>query len=129
MLSASGAARRAQILADAMGAADARRRRARVRRVATGIAVATTAGACLFAVLSKTHDVPAPAPQRSPIVIAPPHTAPSTAATFAIQIIRTEDVKPRWETIGDDQLLAMLAEAGRPSGMVELNGKAVVVPQ
>jgi hypothetical protein len=45
-----------------------------------------------------------------------------------VQVIRAGDVKPTWEVLSDDQLLAALADAGRPSGFVRLNGKSVVVP-
>lgn len=44
-----------------------------------------------------------------------------------VQVIPAQPAERRWVTIGDDQLLAALAQAGQPSGMVRLNGQAILV--
>jgi hypothetical protein len=35
--------------------------------------------------------------------------------------------RPRWERIGDDELLQSLAEAGQPAGLINVNGQTVLL--
>ena len=132
-LSPAGAARRQAILADALRTTDRRRRR---RFAARAGAAACVAGAIAFAFAvallnQPKHDPtivvesPRPAPPTRPIDSPRPLEA---SPKVVVQIIRAGDVKPRWEVLNDDQFLAAMADAGRPSGFVQLNGKSVVVP-
>jgi hypothetical protein len=130
---ADSRSRREQILADALRAADRRRRTRALRRVAG------TACACLLAVgtvlvvarnLRRTvqltplgHVVPKPTSVPAPH----PSTNPDTPRVV-VQIIPADRVERRWQVIDDDQLIAALAAAGQPGGVASLNGKAVVVP-
>lgn len=134
------AKRRDAILADALRAAD-RRRHARVVRHAAGVA-----GACCllaigtFAFMDRSvrstlqpsplvNVTPAPGPTSFPAPVSAPVAAtnPDTPRVV-VQIIPADRVERHWQVINDDQLIAAMADAGKPGGVVELNGKAVVVP-
>jgi hypothetical protein len=124
-LSPAAAMRRQSILADALGTADRRRIRRFVVR-GTVVACAVGALAATLALLTQPH-------RPDTIVVESPHPAPTTTPVptppkVVVQIIRAGDVKPTWEVLSDDQFLAALADAGRPSGFVQLNGKSVIVP-
>lgn len=121
------AERRQFILRDALRAADRRRRRRlAVRAGATGCILGLVAIATFMLVgRHERHDIP---------IVVQPSSQPSkthvatTEPKVVVQIIRAGDVQPKWQTLSDEQFLAALADAGRPSGFIELNGKTVVVP-
>jgi hypothetical protein len=56
-----------------------------------------------------------------------PATNPDTPRVI-VQIIPADRVERTWQVINDDQLIAAMADAGRPGGVARLNGRAVVVP-
>ena len=135
-LSDAARQRRDAILADALRAADGRRRARVARRVAAASSACVLAlGA--FAIYSRVARPPVgPTPvvevvPRPTSVPAPPIARPSTAPDaprVIVQIIPADHVERRWQVINDDQLIAALAAAGKPGGVAQLNGKAVVLP-
>jgi hypothetical protein len=140
-LSPAGVARRESILADALRAADGRRRTRAGRNLAAAVfAVALASSLVVFVARSphaQTHAVSPPAPgasaQPSPVPTSrsAQRSSPSTASDTArvvVQIIPAEHVERRWQVIDDEQLIAALAAAGKPGGVARLNGKAVIVP-
>jgi hypothetical protein len=76
---------------------------------------------------------------RSPIVERPvvPLAHATPASTITIARIETDgtitdrlairNVSPRWRTIGDDELLRTLADAGHPAGLISMNGQEVLL--
>ncbi|MDX9912097.1 MAG: hypothetical protein RBS39_09725 [Phycisphaerales bacterium] len=123
-------ARRASILSLAQSELDARVRRRRMAR-ATLVAVPMIGLACALALrLALSHTAPGSTPHATndtsgtsnddAAQITP--DAPSPAPALARQ-----DAPPTWTSIDDDQLLALLAEAGRPSGLVRRGGQVIVV--
>ena len=140
-LSPRGRARREQILE--MAIRQARRRRGRRLAIRGGAAaiVLLVAGLALVR-------MPHSAPQRHelPVVTSPPPAAPPPAAPphdhvqaakLVIEHIQTDTTivkrlavpktPPRWQTLDDDQLLKELALAGKPAGLVKINGRASLV--
>jgi hypothetical protein len=133
-LTPEGRSRGEPILADALREADRRRRRRAVRHVGVvGCACALIAGVAIVARRAERGDqvVPsavattAPAPRLVPRLIV--HRTPAPKLVV-VEVIRADDVKPAWETVSDEQLLGTLAEAGKPSGIVNVNGTARLVP-
>jgi hypothetical protein len=140
LLSAAGAARRRMILHAALRQADRRRR----RRLAVRGGTVVGAGAAIAAILlfalpsSDRHTQPHQVVIEPKQVPSPPSTGPvdakrtkvaPPAPPIIVEIIRADQIKPKWEIIDDDQLLAALASAGQPSGLVTLNGKTEIVPR
>jgi hypothetical protein len=121
------AERRQIIFQDALRAADRRRhRRLAARAGATGCILGIVAITAFTLVNRREHHI-------APIVVQPESRPSKTHVTttgpkVVVQIIRAGDVQPKWQTLSDEQFLAAMADAGRPSGVIELNGKAVVVP-
>jgi hypothetical protein len=129
-LSPAGEARRQAILADALRAADGRRRTRAATRAAAGAAAAVFVVATFAFVVTRREPVPATvakAPHPAPSPTTSPLPAPARP-TVIVQVIREQDVRPKWEVLSDDQLIDALADAGRPSGLVTLNGETTVVP-
>ncbi len=135
-LSPRGRARREQILEMAIRQARRRRRRRLAIRGGAAGVVLLVAGLALLR-------VPHSAPQRheSPVVkVLPPAVPPhdnAQAAKLVIEHIQTDPTilrrltipktPPRWQTLDDDQLLQELALAGKPAGLVKINGQASLV--
>jgi hypothetical protein len=134
---ADSRSRREQILADALRAADRRRRVRGARQVAGGTCICLLAIGT-FGVVSRNfrssvrpaplvhvgpNPTSAPAPPPAPVAATTPDTP-----RVVVQIIPADHVERHWQVIDDDQLIAALASAGKPGGVVHLNGKAVVVP-
>jgi hypothetical protein len=148
LLSSAATARRREILAEALCAADRRRRGRAIRRAGVVTCVAgVLVGAIVFAPrendsrISPTPVViePPRAPQSKPTsvhndhqplrsITPPPRREPKREAKLVVQVISNEDVKPRWQVLSDDQFLAELADAGQPSGLLRLNGQSMIVP-
>jgi hypothetical protein len=124
--------RREQIL---MLALDAARRRRRRRRTVTRGAIAATAlvVATLAGLMSRIQRSPKPGQPLDAIVITEPagptrvivehfHTDPTIISRLALK-----PRSPRWQTIGDDELLMSLASAGRESGLIQVDGRALLI--
>jgi hypothetical protein len=128
--------RRDAILADALREADRRRHRRALRRAGAVVCTcALLAGMAVVILRQNDND----AGRQIAVQSTTRTTAKSTKAPgslivhrqppkIVIQIIRTEDVKPTWQTISDDQLLATMADVGKPSGIVNVNGKTQLIP-
>jgi hypothetical protein len=136
-LSDAAAARRQAILADALRAADRRRRARLTRRIAGAACVCLLAIGTLAIVVRSSHSpvqsipivdvTPGPTSSPAPAPAPGPSTAPD-APRIVVQVIPADHVERRWQVINDDQLIATLAAAGKPGGVAHLNGKAVVLP-
>ena len=144
------AVRRRQILADALRAADRRRHAGIARRTgavalvavcAAGVAFVTVTGTNPFAtspevavVQPATRPGPPTRPSAVEHEVTPPgrdqRAAPTRPAPTGVivQVIRDEPGARSWQTLSDDELLAELAAAGQPAGIVRLNGRTVLVP-
>lgn len=133
-LSPRGRQRREHILEMAIQQARQRRRRRLAVRGGAAAVVLLVAGLALLL-------VPHPGPQRHELPVATksqPPTAPprdhAQAAKLLIEHIQTDPTllkrlavrpsPPRWQTLDDDQLLRELALAGKPAGLVKINGRA-----
>jgi hypothetical protein len=127
-LSPEGEARRDAILADLrerVPVEAARRRRRRVAGRIGGAMAAVAVGVALWQWGSSLTAPGAPAPP-GPVAVAP--TVPADApSTVRIELVATEPgiaeryaVRPtvRAERIGDEELLALLAAQGTPTGLV-----------
>jgi hypothetical protein len=132
LLSREGAARRDAILADALRTADRRRHWRALRRVAAAACIGAIAFGTVASVYRSTHRpthlqspgrIATSAPSTVPAAIVPEHLP-----RIVVQIIPADDVDRKWQVINDDQLLAALADAGKPAGIARVNGKAVLVP-
>jgi hypothetical protein len=135
-LSDRGATRRDAILADALRAAD-RRRRARVARHVAGVACVCLLAVGTFTAVNRlirtpvqptpfVHRTPSPTSSAAPPA---PATHPETPPRRVIvQIIPADRVERSWQVIDDEQLISAMAAAGKPGGVARLNGRAVVVP-
>jgi len=138
-LSPRGRARRAQILNMAIQQA---RRRHRRRLAFRGGAVGIALLAIGLAVLRVPRSVPNPpkstersiADSTSPTVPAPNR---ASAAKIVIERIQTDptitrrlavpQAPPRWQRLDDDQVLQELERAGKPAGLVKINGQVSLV--
>jgi hypothetical protein len=110
-----------------------RRRRGRLALKLTGtIAVLLTAISVVMQLHRKQPAAPtlavnhpATPPRPTPLVtIEQIATDPALSSKLAIQI-----QQPRWQRLNDDQLLTTLADAGRPAGIIEVDGRAMLVPR
>ena len=137
-LSPSGRARREQILKMAVEQGQRQRRQ---RLAVRGGAVAIVLLAIVATVLRMPHSnsrpierpfvksplPPAPAPQRTltpKIAIERIQTDPTIAQRLAVA-----KTPPRWQRLDDDHLIQELAQAGKPAGLVKINGQAAIVFQ
>ncbi len=135
-LSPRGRGRREQILKMAVRLARQRRRRRFALRGGAAAIVFVVAGiAALLLPRSAPH------PSRTPIVITPPPVVPKLdrgqAAKVVIERIQTDPgivrrlavakARPLWQTLDDEHLLQELAQAGRPAGLVKIDGQAMLV--
>lgn len=149
-LSEAGAARREAILAGLHQRLDARLRRRRAAR--TGLGAAAALGLAAVVWLPRPE---MPAGGTGPAEVPIGHTLPENpapsertgagaelatagAARVMVRIVSTPslDLAPCQNSraagvclLSDEQLLAALAEAGRPSGLVRVGGRAAIVPR
>lgn len=149
-LSEAGAARREEILGTLHARLDSRLRRRGMVRAGLGAAAVVGLAAIVWAALPSapmhvrplaegpiTHN----APERAEPVELPGRgvdTAPFATGRVTVRIVSTDsldaapcDGPPTAGVclLSDEQLLAALAEAGQPSGLVRVGGRAVVVPR
>ena len=145
-LSANGMARREAILTMAMRVAGQRRRRRRATRSATAVTallLVVAGGVLAFreshptrpSQVSTAHleGTPTPSPTPAPVgsrqhpvvTIARVRTEPGIAARLAVSTAARAAVPiPR---VNDDELLARLADAGRPAGLAYVDDRPVLV--
>lgn len=149
-LSEAGAARREEILGTLHARLDSRLRRHGMVRAGLGAAAVIGLAAVVWAALPGARPQARPlaegpithhAPERAEPLQSPVHgvdIAPVAAGRVTVRIVSTDhlDAEPcdGPPTAGvcllsDEQLLAALAEAGQPSGLVRVGGRAVVVPR
>jgi hypothetical protein len=141
-LSPDGFARKDQILRLAIR--EAREIRFR-RKMQIGALVALPLLA-LISILcnSERRQPPVPVQTVAKFPVAPigrPPMAPSDSSSNLVRIIwiqtdpeilkrmETPAPKPAWQQVNDDQLLQALAEAGKPSGLITLDGKVALFPR
>ncbi len=131
-LSAAGERRKEEILRAALQASGRRRRR---RQMAIG-------GAVLIPLLMLAIvglDVDRQKPEPAVVVLPPSPMVRKSRANVMIDRIATDpgiadrlsvgDPAPKWKIIGDDELLQSMADAGSPTGLVELNGRRFFLPR
>jgi hypothetical protein len=137
-LSQQGRRRREEILWSAIRAARTRRRRRRSMQVAAGAAVTVIA---IFLSISFhqvqraptriVRNAPMPivpnAPRNPPgdvqVVVTEIHTDPTLLQRLAVP-----PQKPDWKILSDDELLRVLADAGKPAGLdYEPSGQVAVL--
>ena len=73
----------------------------------------------------RLHLASVPAPNRTPtakVVIERIQTDPTIARRLAIP-----QTPPRWQRLDDDQVLQELERAGKPAGLVKINGQVTLV--
>ncbi|MCB9848925.1 MAG: hypothetical protein H6814_10975 [Phycisphaeraceae bacterium] len=129
-LSPEGERRRAQIGGEIAGALPgiAARRRSRRRAIRGTLALALLVGVWAIVALTGGKPIQPPAP---PIVVTP---APEQESVIDYAVVRSGPVDPsiyiRTDTaainamvISDDELLRELAAAGRPAGLIRVNGQ------
>jgi hypothetical protein len=68
--------------------------------------------------------VPAIAPPPSSVTIIRLQTDPSITSRLALVPAQRD-----WRKLDDDELLRVLADAGKPSGLIEFDGRGVLVPR
>ncbi len=111
--------RRQDILHMALREADARRHRRWMAR-AGGVGVIAIV---LFSLIRFPNSPQTNSPQPSnQIVINYIQTDPNI-----VQRLAAPPVTPAWTSIGDDELLKTLADAGQPGGLVYMNGQAALL--
>jgi hypothetical protein len=130
-LSPQGERRREQLLVVARAAARAHRQKRHQRLVI----LATISGLMVPLVtalvlqyrrqpVSVAHYTPQPSspPQPPSVIIAPIETDADITARLALPA-----TPARWRWVGDDELLQTLADAGRPAGLVRINGQSLLL--
>lgn len=141
-LSPTGAERRDEILLLARGAARQQRLRRRASRaIVVGLAMLLIAAGFMAQIVRVSHRealreiVKAPAP----LPAVPKSATPSAPASAEITIVSIETdptitsrlsvghPRPQWKSIGDDELLQSLADAGKPSGIIETDGRKILL--
>lgn len=148
-----GEARREAILALALRAADGRRQRRRLTRSAGAAGVFFVLAAAAILVLRPGHPSgpvaivkshpgpspsPSPAPRTAPTARAHDHpqaavtivrlpTEPGIAARLSLPAEPSGGTPAALPRVSDDELLARLAEAGRPAGLAYLDDRPVLV--
>jgi hypothetical protein len=135
-LSPHGRARREQILQMAIQQARRRRRRRLAIRSGAIAMVLLTIG---LVVLRGPRSVPHPSETTTvnSTLSAAPVLNPEPAAKIVIERVETDptivrrlavqQTPPRWQRLDDDHLLQELAQAGKPAGLVKINGQATLV--
>ncbi len=128
-LSPAGVVRRDEI--GRLAAAAAGRRRLR-RRATAAAAVAAVVAACVPWTRRPVVPRPSAVGRRSAVVVAT--AAPASAV---VEYVGTDPTitdrlsvrpgRPRWTRIGDGELLAALASAGRPAGLVAVGGREILL--
>jgi len=141
-LSAGGSERRERILEMALRAARERRYR-RLAKNGAVMAVLLVAGFVMWHATGRNRAMV----KESKVVAARLNVAKPVLAMSVMQAARRpgvtivwiqtdpnilkqmEEPRPKghWQRIGDDELLKCLAEAGKPSGLVEFGGKVLVL--
>lgn len=132
ILSPEGARRREQILRLARRAATGRRRRRLALR--GGLALAGVAVLAVALWPDPAVRTVGPSPDQW---VQHPNPAPPTPRVVDIQTITTDlslvdrlALRPQqrgWQSIDDDEFLKVLADAGKPSGLIELNGRSFLI--
>ena len=125
-LSPAGLARRAAILNTTLRAV---RRRRRTRRAAVG-ALAATAALAAFLLRPARFSPPSPFNPGGSIQ-APPvaewHIEIVSADPTVAERLIVRDTPRTWTLLGDDELIAVLADAGQQAGLIRLNGETTLV--
>jgi len=132
-LSPAGAARRDTMLRLLQGEVVRRGRRRRFARVAIAAAIpAIAAAAGIWAYRAGTvppgappAEVVRPAPE-VPAPAAPPEPVEPASRPLRIEVVRDDPTVVDRARIGDGELLALLASAGRPSGLIRAGGVVIV---
>jgi hypothetical protein len=147
ILTPAGRERRDRIEAIAVRAALARRTRRRAVRAAAALMTAVAAALAIRIARPGPHDQPRPLPplarlprdepaaRPAPVATSEPTSVPAPVAiTFVptdpsiVDRLRAEPAgPPRWQAIGDRELLDALVAAGRPTGMVRAGGRVYLV--
>jgi hypothetical protein len=118
-----------------MAHAQATRRRNRRLMSRTLATAAIVMGLVIVSLKMQPHST---TPIAHPVIVqSSPTTAPSPS--IAIEYVQTDPTitdrltlkpqPPRWTSIGDTELLAELADAGQPAGIVCINGKTILLPR
>jgi hypothetical protein len=138
-LTPRGRARREQILNMAIQQARRRRRRRWARRGGAAAIALLVIGLATLHIprpvapplktneTTGTHATPPkiPTPSRAPstkVVIERIQTDPTITRRLAVP-----QTPPRWERLDDDRLLQELAKAGKPAGLVKIDGRVTLV--
>ena len=134
-LSAEGERRRQSILHLARQQARRRHRRRVAMRFAGGAAAIVLAATLAMRfrfeqpvqrIVAVNHPVTSTAPAivASSVKIEPIATDPAITSKLSIVIDR-----PKWQRLNDGELLTALADAGRPAGLIEVDGRTMLVPR
>jgi hypothetical protein len=137
-LSHEGLERRDQILRLARDAARRRRRRRRSIAVVATVTLSVMATLMTMTVvkapgfldphivqISKLRVAPDPVPgPHSNVEIVQIQTDPTITARLALVPSQS-----KWRTLEDNELLQLLADAGRPSCLIEVDGRGVLLPR
>jgi hypothetical protein len=132
-LSSEGQQRRDEILRAAKRQARSRRRR---RRLVTGAGLGATCAILLAVLLTSRSSAPqqntaphsvayvatAPSTQSGRIVIGTIHNDLGLADRLAVPIR-----SPQWETIGDEELIRLIGDAGQSAGIIRAEGEATLL--
>lgn len=131
-LSPAGIQRRQHILHLAQSAATKRRLK---RRTGRGLSVACLLGVAGLTAWSLTQLQAPPVARPIPIAqIAPPSSMPEASVQYLAtdpSITDRLSIKPsppQWKEIGNEELLQDLADAGKPTGIVCMNGRTILLP-
>jgi len=131
-LSEAGQLRRQDILRLAQGEARRLRRRRLIGR-GSPLLVAIAAAAIIL----RPHPLPGPAPAPvAGIAVPAPQPIPVSAGVQFIPTdstiadrLSTQPAPPRWTDISDRELLDELNAAGKPAGIVSINGRTFLLPR
>jgi hypothetical protein len=129
ILSDLGRRRREEILRLAMRQTRRRRRNRRLREA--GMILVCVA---ILATRQESQQRPAESPKTHtpPMVMVPASTVIIERIGTDSQItakLSTGNAPPRWSFIDDDAFLQSMADAGRPSGLIMLNGRLLLLPR
>ena len=131
-LTPDGRQRRSQILRLAMGEARRRRRKRWIAPLGVTVVALVVMDLALLRPGAPVHMFHRP----RGLIVRTTHP-PATEPSIAIQYVETDPTitdrlsikgePPRWTSIGDDELLNELAEAGQPAGLAYVNGRAILL--